>query len=124
MPLSNGNGAGAGSSLAAFMLGAAAASACAALAFGVGDRRHDKRRVSSPLPGDLALCAESISGPGSGACIYLDHAATTPIYPEVLEEMLPYFSEHFGNPSSSHAYGDEPKRALALARTSQLVPSS
>ena len=117
MPLSNGNGAGAGSSLAAFVLGAAAASACAALAFGVGDRRHDRRRVSSPLPGDLALCAESISGPGSGACIYLDHAATTPIYPEVLEEMLPYFSEHFGNPSSSHAYGDEPKRALALART-------
>ena len=32
--------------------------------------------------------------------IYLDHAATTPVRPEVLAAMLPYFTEHFGNPSS------------------------
>lgn len=42
--------------------------------------------------------------------IYLDHAATTPVARAVLEEMLPYFSEVYGNPSSQHRAG---KRALA-----------
>ena len=37
--------------------------------------------------------------------IYLDHAATTPVRPEVLDAMLPYFTEHFGNPSSVHRVG-------------------
>jgi cysteine desulfurase len=37
--------------------------------------------------------------------IYLDHAATTPVRPEVVEAMLPYLSQHFGNPSSAHAFG-------------------
>src|SRR5260370_37059554 len=35
---------------------------------------------------------------------YLDHNATTPLLPEVVEAMLPYLREHFGNPSSSHDY--------------------
>lgn len=48
--------------------------------------------------------------------IYLDYNATTPVAPEVLEEMLPYLKEHFGNPSSSHAYGQEAKRAVEMAR--------
>ena len=37
--------------------------------------------------------------------IYLDHAATTPLRREVLDAMLPYLTEAFGNPSSAHAFG-------------------
>ncbi|MFK7696578.1 cysteine desulfurase family protein [Paenibacillus sp. HJGM_3] len=48
--------------------------------------------------------------------IYLDHAATTPVHPEVLEAMLPYFSRHYGNPSSLHAFGRETKIAISRAR--------
>ena len=53
-------------------------------------------------------------------CVYLDYNGTTTIYPPVLEAMLPYFTEHFGNPSSSHGYGQEPKRAVDKARRSLL----
>lgn len=48
--------------------------------------------------------------------VYLDHNATTPIAPEVLEAMLPYFREEFGNPSSIHAFGQRAKAALYDAR--------
>ncbi|MDD5111920.1 MAG: aminotransferase class V-fold PLP-dependent enzyme, partial [Candidatus Altiarchaeota archaeon] len=48
--------------------------------------------------------------------IYLDHAATTPLDPEVLEAMMPYFSEKFGNASSLHSYGCEAKEALEESR--------
>ncbi|MEF3303107.1 cysteine desulfurase family protein [Paenibacillus sp. GYB003] len=48
--------------------------------------------------------------------IYFDHAATTPLRPEVLEAMLPYFTERFGNPSSLHAFGRETRIALSGAR--------
>ncbi len=48
--------------------------------------------------------------------VYLDHNATTPVAPEVLEAMLPYFSERFGNSSSVHSYGREAKQALEDAR--------
>jgi cysteine desulfurase len=44
--------------------------------------------------------------------IYLDHAATTPVRREVLEAMLPYFGEDFGNPSSAHWYGRRARAAL------------
>jgi cysteine desulfurase len=50
------------------------------------------------------------------ARIYLDHNASTPVRPEVLEAMLPYFSEHFGNASSAHAFGQEAKGAVEDAR--------
>ena len=50
--------------------------------------------------------------------IYLDYAATTPVHPDVLKAMLPYFHEGFGNPSSIHACGQEAKRAVEEARTS------
>ncbi len=48
--------------------------------------------------------------------IYLDHNATTPILPEVVEAMLPYLREHFGNPSSGHAYGQRARQAVERAR--------
>jgi cysteine desulfurase len=48
--------------------------------------------------------------------IYMDYAATTYVKPEVLEEMLPYFTEHFGNPSSIYSLSRETRKALDLAR--------
>lgn len=47
---------------------------------------------------------------------YLDYNATTPVDPEVVEAMLPYLTTHFGNPSSSHAYGRRAAQAVATAR--------
>jgi cysteine desulfurase len=48
--------------------------------------------------------------------VYLDHNASTPVHPEVLEAMLPYFAEHFGNPSSIHGFGREAREGLDTAR--------
>lgn len=48
--------------------------------------------------------------------IYLDYSATTPVKQEVLNEMLPYFTEKFGNPSSIHSFGREAKQAVDVAR--------
>jgi len=48
--------------------------------------------------------------------IYLDHNATTPVDPEVVEAMLPYFVSRFGNPSSVHYFGREAKVALENSR--------
>ncbi len=48
--------------------------------------------------------------------IYLDHNASTPVHPEVLQAMLPYFSEHFGNPSSVHGFGREARDGMETAR--------
>ena len=50
--------------------------------------------------------------------IYLDNAATTPIDPLVVEAMLPYLTEHFGNPSSIYSYGRENRLAIEKARKS------
>lgn len=50
--------------------------------------------------------------------IYLDHASTTPVRPEVVEAMLPYFTEQFGNPSSIYPLGQEASDAVAAARES------
>ncbi|WP_234085665.1 cysteine desulfurase NifS [Azonexus sp. R2A61] len=49
--------------------------------------------------------------------IYLDNNATTRVYPSVVEAMLPFFTEHFGNASSIHAFGSEVGKALKKART-------
>jgi len=49
--------------------------------------------------------------------VYLDHNATTPILPEVVDAMLPYLREHFGNPSSSHVYGRRAHDAIENARS-------
>ncbi len=48
--------------------------------------------------------------------IYLDYNATTPVDPEVAHAMIPYLEEHFGNPSSSHWYGIQTKKAIEKAR--------
>ena len=48
--------------------------------------------------------------------IYLDYAATTPVHPEVVKAMLPYFTEVFGNPSSIYSYGQEAQEAIEEAR--------
>ena len=48
--------------------------------------------------------------------IYLDNAATTPVKPEVLDAMLPYFTEKFGNPSSIYSISSENKKAITDAR--------
>ena len=48
--------------------------------------------------------------------VYLDNAATTPLAPEVIEEMLPYLHTHFGNPSSIHTHGRETRSAIEKSR--------
>lgn len=52
----------------------------------------------------------------TGQPIYLDYNATTPVLPEVVDAMLPYLREHFGNPSSDHVYGQRAREAVARAR--------
>ncbi len=54
--------------------------------------------------------------------IYFDNAATTPLDPQVLQAMMPYFTEHFGNASSIYSYGRENRMAIESAR--KLVASS
>jgi cysteine desulfurase len=55
--------------------------------------------------------------------VYLDHAATTPTHPKVVEEMMPYFTVKFGNPSNLHDTGREAKNAVedARAKTAALI---
>jgi cysteine desulfurase len=48
--------------------------------------------------------------------IYLDHAASTPVHPEVRQAMLPYLDEYFGNPSSLHRFGRDARQAVDEAR--------
>jgi len=48
--------------------------------------------------------------------IYLDHGASTPVHPQVVAAMLPFWTEHYGNPSSKHEYGRSASRGLEKAR--------
>jgi cysteine desulfurase len=48
--------------------------------------------------------------------IYLDYNATTPHDPEVIKAMTPFLTNHFGNPSGSHWYGMQTRRAVEKAR--------
>ena len=48
--------------------------------------------------------------------VYLDNAATTPVAPEVVEAMIPYLTEHFGNPSSTHSFGRKTKNSIEMSR--------
>lgn len=49
--------------------------------------------------------------------IYLDHASTSPMHPDVIRAMVEYMENHFGNPSSIHAFGRETRRLIDEART-------
>ncbi|MFI6408653.1 cysteine desulfurase family protein [Streptomyces sp. NPDC050548] len=51
-----------------------------------------------------------------GGPVYLDYNATTPVDPRVVDAMLPQLGQYFGNPSSDHSYGDQPRHALDQAR--------
>ncbi|MCI5158905.1 MAG: aminotransferase class V-fold PLP-dependent enzyme, partial [Candidatus Electrothrix sp. AUS1_2] len=53
---------------------------------------------------------------GSETVIYMDNNATTRVAPEVLEAMLPFFSECYGNPSSMHTFGGQVGRVVEEAR--------
>ncbi|WP_395807799.1 cysteine desulfurase family protein [Archangium minus] len=59
------------------------------------------------MPGRMTLPSEPI---------YLDHNATAPLLPEVVDAMVPYLREHFGNPSSAHVYGRRAREAVDRAR--------
>ncbi len=50
------------------------------------------------------------------SAIYLDYGSTTPLDPRVLDAMLPYLKENFGNPLSLHQFGDKPREAMEKAR--------
>ncbi|KAJ8603787.1 hypothetical protein CTAYLR_000188 [Chrysophaeum taylorii] len=67
--------------------------------------RKGRRKVGSPLPRE-------------SKCIYLDYAATCPIYADCADAMVPYLYSHWGNPSSGHAYGGPCRDAVAAARES------
>lgn len=79
--------------------------------------------ISLPLPPTQLASLSSTSGVGvplpyntCKVCAYLDYNGTTPIFPEVSREMLPYITSCFGNPSSNHIYGQEAKLAVDKAR--------
>ena len=54
--------------------------------------------------------------------VYADNAATTAVSPQVLEAMLPFYKEVYGNPSSLYALGQEAKRPLEEARAVAVLP--
>ena len=68
------------------------------------------------IPSLLLTCEDRALYNSSTRCIYLDYNGTTPIREEVVSAMIPYLTTHFGNPSSAHYYGRQPKVAIQRAR--------
>ncbi|KAH8069923.1 cysteine desulfurase [Aureococcus anophagefferens] len=77
--------------------------------------RRDGAQLAGPAPVARRLGTPL---PSEGGCVYLDYAATCPIYPEVADAMVPFLYDHWGNPSSGHAYGAPCRSAVAEARGS------
>src|SRR5690606_21922294 len=73
-----------------------------------GAAHADRRPPPAPVPRRGRLTMEHTHG----GAVYLDHAATTPVDERVLEAMLPFLREEFGNPSSVHRLGQRARRAL------------
>lgn len=73
-------------------------------------------RIARAVRGQNVRCSVGSPLPKESDCIYLDVAATCPIYPDVADAMLPYLYLHFGNPSSGHAYGGPCFKAVQNAR--------
>ena len=71
---------------------------------------------STPLPKGEGAIGSKLPGRAHETCAYLDYNATTPIYPEVAAAMEPFLWEHFGNPSSGHAFAAPCRDAIATAR--------
>src|SRR5205807_278470 len=70
---------------------------------------------------DLSGHSETITGTGADRIdavtpIYLDHNATTPVLPEVLDAMLPFLREEYGNASSIHRFGQRARAAVEESR--------
>ena len=105
--------------ITSFLAGAAAAGSLAMWLFR-HERRNDTGRGCTDA--DTSNNSDSAaSSSSSDALIYMDYNGTTPIYPAVLDAMLPYLrgtSPHhlYGNPNSSHAAGDAPRAAVNAAR--------
>lgn len=80
-------------------------------------RRYDLESNSEDIE---SLLLASSSSSAENKCIYLDYNGTTPVNRKVLLAMLPYLTTHFGNPSSSHFFGSQPRMAVQEARRSLL----
>ncbi|GKY99196.1 hypothetical protein MPSEU_000875000 [Mayamaea pseudoterrestris] len=65
---------------------------------------------------DLELREDKDSSNDANSIIYMDYNGTTPVTPSVLQAMTPYFTKHYGNPSSSHVLATAPKQAMSKAR--------
>jgi cysteine desulfurase NifS len=82
-------------------------------------RAQEAGRAAAPLPGEeTGIEKEKDAAVGGEPMrrVYLDHNATTPVDPEVLEAMLPFLREYWGNPSSIHALGRASRTPLESAR--------
>jgi cysteine desulfurase len=96
---------------------------CAAAFLGTYYLWNRKQRLKLFVGADVEslLFNEETEDTATTECIYLDYNGTTPIHPLVLATMLPFFTMHFGNPSSSHYFGQQPKLAVDGARRSLLA---
>ena len=98
-------------------IGGTTAVVVASAAWMVYSKKKSKKNLSSWFIRNSASSSSSSSLLSSPKSYYLDYNGTTPIYKEVYDAMTPYLKEHFGNPSSSHLFGTEPRKAIHTART-------